>query len=108
MELITFRPKNLPKSRWIDAPELRILPIGDIQWAGYDGDTDHKRLKKYIEFGMKNDFYFMGLGDYTDFASPSNRQSLHEAGSRFYDSTFKAIDKGAQIFLEELEEILDL
>jgi len=107
MEQLRFRPKKLPKSRWIDAPELRILPMGDFQYAGEDGDTDVKRLRKYVDFGIKNDFYFIGVGDYTDFASPSNRAALHAAGSKFYDSTFKAIDKGAEVFLDELKEILE-
>ena len=51
--------------------EFILMPIGDIQYTGTRYDTaDIDRLKRHIEWGITHDAWFLGMGDYIDFASP--------------------------------------
>jgi len=81
MEIKEFKPK-VTKSWTLPMQEVRILPIGDIQYGAQGCDVD--RLQRHLEWGMERECYFIGMGDYLDVASPSNRQALREA--RLYDS----------------------
>lgn len=83
---------------------LKIVPIGDIQYSGQKGPADLKRLERYLKFGLENDAYFIGMGDYLDFASPSNRQRLQEAS--LYDTASAVIDQAATELESELFEVL--
>jgi len=69
------------------------MPLGDIQWTGRDSDVAVDLLKKRIEYGIENNALFLGMGDYIDFASPSNRASLRD--SRLYDNARNVIEDSA-------------
>jgi len=93
MELITHRfpPKT---------PELLIMPIGDIQFAGDDEEVALGMLKRHLEWGVEHDAWFVGMGDYIDTFSPSNRSRL--TGAALYDSAVRALDKDAEARVEQL------
>lgn len=72
--------------------EVNIVPIGDVQY-GAEG-VDMKSLRRDIEWGLANNAYFIGMGDYVDVASPSNRQKWKASG--FYDSVHQALEDKAE------------
>ncbi len=101
MEIQAFQPKVV--ASWsLPMNEVRILPIGDIQYGAQGCDID--RLKRHIDWGMENDCYFIGLGDYLDVASPSNRRMLQEV--KLYDSVRKMMDEKMKSELKALLRIL--
>jgi hypothetical protein len=96
MQGVTTRPMTGP---------IKIRPLGDIQW---DGDTAHvayNHLKTYIEEGVADHSYFLGTGDYIDFASPSNRAALQRAG--LYDTAIEVIEGAALRCQTQLAMILN-
>ena len=80
--------------------EVLVLPIGDIQWVGKQGETALKLLKRHIQWGVDNGAWFLGMGDYIDTFSPSNRTRLK--GAALYDTAMGAIDDMARILVKEL------
>ena len=86
----------------ISKPSITILPIGDIQY-GPDA-VDVGLLKLYIAWGVEHDAYYIGMGDYIDFASPSNRQAL--AGAALYDSARNELDFRAVELVDDLSSLL--
>lgn len=78
------------------------MPIGDIQ-LGSPG-VDVARLRKHIAWGVDHGVFFLGMGDYTDFLSPSNRRYLKNAG--LYDTATDLIEEWHRRHLEELKDIL--
>ena len=84
--------------------ELKILPIGDIQYTGRNGASDIDRLEKHIKWGIAQDAIFVGMGDFSDFLSPSNKLRLRQAG--LYDTAEEVIDQAAITIEKELMEVL--
>ena len=84
-----------------DTP-IYIAPLGDIQWNGDKNEIWVDGLKDYIAEAMELGAWFIGMGDYVDFASPSNRSAL--AGIKKYDSTENNLDS---IALERQMEVYD-
>lgn len=78
------------------------MPIGDIQFGMDTCDVD--LLKRNVERGMRADAYFIGMGDYVDVASPSNRAALRSV--QLYDSTRAALDEAVTAKEDQLAEIL--
>lgn len=78
------------------------MGLGDIQ-AGAEG-ADLPRLRRHIEWGLRHDCYFVGMGDFTDFLSPSNRSRLKAAA--LYDTANQLIAKWHQQHLDELLDVL--
>ena len=101
MEVTLFVPKVV-KSLLLPMQEVRILPICDIQYGAKGCDID--RLQAHVKWGLDNDCYFVGLGDYVDVASPSNRRKF--AAANLYDSVRDAMDSVSERFSSELIEIL--
>ena len=96
MELVSYQ---IPAKK----SELVVMPIGDIQYTGTKHDTAAvDKLKKHIEWGMEHDAWFLGMGDYIDFASPSNRQRLRAAA--LYDTAEEVIEDAAVQLMEKLYE----
>ena len=96
MELIqatvnTVAAKRLP---W---REVLVLPVGDLQLGAPGADLD--RFKRHIQWGIEHDAYFLGMGDYVDVASPSNRQALKAA--HVYDSVEEALEEVAANAVEK-------
>lgn len=89
------------------APSDRLLlsPIGDIQYGSPGCDTD--KLERHIQHGIKNDWHFIGMGDYTDPGSPSERKLLTQVSASLHDSTSKLIEDAMQGKIAELAGILD-
>ncbi len=101
MEITEFQPKTV--AAWaLPMNEVRILPIGDIQYGAQGCDLD--RLKLHIDWGLRNDCYFIGMGDYLDVASPSNRRMLQ--GVTLYDSVREMMDNKMEDELKSLLHIL--
>ena len=85
--------------------ELNVCPLGDLQWVGSQGSTSKDRVKRHIDRCLARNGYFIGVGDYIDFLSPSNRQKLVSAG--FYDTAQDVIaDAGERLVESVYEEIL--
>ena len=101
-EVSVQRSKLLP---WMD--EALIVPIGDIQF-GPDA-CDVERFKRHIAWAAAQpNAYFIGMGDYVDFGSPSNRATLRALIDKgeLYDVVEDVVDNAAQEALEQLQEIL--
>lgn len=92
MELITIKTGKRDK--------LVIAPLGDWQWSGDRGSTAQDHLRRHIDKCLKLDALFLGMGDYIDFASPSNRQRLKSAG--LYDTAEEVLEDAAGGLVEEV------
>jgi hypothetical protein len=80
--------------------EIVIAPLGDIQWAGHKEHIAYSALQEYIAEALERKAWFIGMGDYVDFASPSNRQRLRNAN--LYDTAEQVIDDKARSLVDEL------
>lgn len=83
---------------------LLMMPLGDIQYDFPGGAADIPRLKQTLAWGLEHDVWFLGMGDFTDFLSPSNRERLGQAG--LYDTASGIIDRAALRLEDELLEVL--
>jgi hypothetical protein len=92
MELIT--------KRFGVQKEILLMPVGDIQWAGDRSEVALGMLKRHIQWGVDRGAYFIGMGDYIDTFSPSNRAKLTSA--QLYDTALRTIDKDAYDRMKEL------
>lgn len=98
MELVSY---SFP-AKGREGDTLLLMPVGDIQWSGDRKGVALGMLKRHIEWGVDKGAYFLGMGDYIDTFSPSNRASLR--GTKLYDSARAAISAKA---VELTEEIYD-
>lgn len=101
MELVSPEHSTKKPLPW---EEQLIIPIGDIQLQPNRDAVDLKRLKETIQFGVDHNAWFIGMGDYADLESPSNRKMLESTG--FYDSVRDALDLKAEEIEEELQDLL--
>ncbi len=89
--------------------EFLLLMTSDWQLdpvlRGRPRAADVDRLQRIIDWGLRHDAYFLGLGDYSDTMSPSNREAW--AAARLYDSARDAMEQSAECTQEELEGILE-
>lgn len=102
MELLQIEPRRrIINSKW---EEMRICFLGDFQYAGKKSHgTALSALKDKIAEEVERGAYFVGMGDYIDFLSPSNRQRLRSAA--LYDTAEDVIDEKS---MELTQEIFDL
>ena len=84
--------------------DIVLAPIGDIHY-GVEA-CDVKLLKDYIDRGIQQRALFIGLGDYIDPISPSNRAGIDSIRPKLYDSAQDMMDKAAKEIVAELAEIL--
>ncbi len=84
--------------------EQLLMPINDIQYDGPEGVADLKRLARHLAWGMERNALFIGLGDFIDFMSPSNRERY--AGANLYTNARESIDRLANQLEAELMETL--
>ncbi len=103
MELLTVEPQ-VQQAFMLPMKEVRLLPIGDLQ-IGTSGFNKQK-FSEYIAWGQSIGAYYIGLGDYADVASPSNRAILAKAFVDLYESPREAIDRAMEEQLAEVQEIL--
>ena len=93
MELYSY---NMPLK------EIKVMPVGDIQWAGDSSHTALRMLKDHIQWGVDHDVWFIGMGDYIDHFSPSNRATIR--AGKLYDTALEGIDQLAHMRVRELYE----
>lgn len=98
MELLTYQIV----CKQSDKRPVVIAPLGDIQWAGVRGPTAKDILREYIDRTMSMNALYIGMGDYIDFMSPSNRQRYKAAA--LYDTAEDVIDDKATELVHELYE----
>lgn len=72
--------------------ETIIMPIGDVQLGAEGCDTE--KLKRDIDWGMSHNAYFLGMGEYLDIMSPSNRQKVKSIA--LYDSAEDLIEEATR------------
>lgn len=84
------------------AKQIVIAPLGDIQWSGDHGSTARDHLRRHIDRALAHDAWFLGMGDYTDFASPSNRARL--AAANVYDTAQEVLEDAAANLVDEVYE----
>lgn len=89
--------------------EAIIMPIGDIQLDPVLRDRprtcDIDRLQRHIAWGVDHGAYFIGMGDYVDVASPSNRDAIKRAA--IYDNVRDALEEMAYKAQDEIQAILE-
>jgi hypothetical protein len=83
-----------------EGQELVIAPIGDIQWTGDKGAIAYQHLIRHLKRCRKLKAWYLGMGDYTDFASPSNRATLRNG--KLYDTARQVIEAQAIRLTREL------
>lgn len=81
-----------------------VCPIGDIQWSGAKGPTAVIHVRRHIAMclALEQRGYavrFLGMGDYIDFLSPSNRVRLSSA--QLYDTADAVVEEKAHELVEE-------
>ena len=82
---------------------ITLFPIGDVQLN--PAEPPNSRLKHHIEWALTQpNPYFIGMGDYVDVASPSNRQRLQAAG--LYDSVHDVLENGAQSGVDQFLKLV--
>lgn len=81
---------------------LTVAPLGDVQWSGPHGSTASDHLLRHIDRCMELGAWFLGMGDYTDFASPSNRARL--AAANVYDTAQEVLEDASNNLVEEVYE----
>lgn len=80
--------------------ELKLAPIGDIQYGAQGCDAG--KLARHITHGVQLGWSFLGMGDYLDHFSPSNRKALQQASAGLYDSAATLLDGAVQRRIKEL------
>lgn len=90
----------------VDAPEFTLAPIGDVQLGvkAFDG----KLLEQFLADTPEGS-YFIGLGDYIDGVSPSNRALLRaaKANGALYDTVFAQLEHAADLAKEDFFRFVD-
>lgn len=84
--------------------ETVLIPLGDIQHQPNRAAVDWKRLNRVVEWGVKHNALWIGMGDFIDTESPSNRKALRNSG--VYDSVVDALDDNATKLEDDLKELL--
>jgi hypothetical protein len=95
---VTFTKQQQPKYSFKLTPHQQILlmPVGDVH-AGSEG-WPAQRFKDHIQWGIDRGAYFLGMGEYLDFTSTSQREVLR--GLR--DSQRRQIDDDRRGDVEKL------
>lgn len=101
MQIIDAIPRKL-KTKALPWQPIQIMPIGDFQ-LGSPG-TDLKHIKEHVKWGVDHGVFFLGMGDYTDFLSPSNRRYLKNSG--LYDTAVDIIEEIGHRHIDTLLEVL--
>ena len=95
MELVD---KHIPRG------PFTLAPVGDIQY-GSQGCAE-KLLRDHIDKAIANDWWLLGMGDYLDAMSPSNRRRMVAANTENYDSVRDLIDDAFQAKVSDLARLL--
>jgi len=82
--------------------EIVVMPLGDLQYGASGSDLDG--FAKWIEYGQHLGAYYIGMGDYLDLLSPSNRVSWTSA--KLYDSPRDAMQDQVEQLLDDVQQVL--
>lgn len=77
----------------------------DPKVKGKERAADFDKFKRHIQWGLDHGAVFIGMGDYVDVMSPTNREKYKQAG--FYDSVQDAMESKATEVEDELMEVLE-
>ena len=102
MELLTVNIPLAGRTVTLNKP-FTVIPMGDIQWNGQPRAIALDLLKRTIDHGLKVGAWFIGMGDYIDFTSPSNRRKIVAAG--LHDTAMDSIGMKGLDLTQELYEI---
>lgn len=90
---------------------LWIAPFNDVHWN--TEECDKERFRRYITWGVKelekgNRIYGIGLGDYNDSLSPSERAALIAAkgGYGMHETTLKVFDEYIQAQADTFYDVI--
>jgi hypothetical protein len=83
----------------VDNQKILIMPLGDIHFGSRGFPLE--RFKTHLEWGMERGAYFLGMGEYLDFAAHSQRGLM----GQLRDSTKEILDK---MILDQTEEFLKI
>jgi hypothetical protein len=73
---------------------ITLCPLGDLQWNGRESDITYGALQAHIAQCLElPNPVFVGMGDYVDFMSPSNRMAFTRAG--LYDNAVERVEDSA-------------
>ena len=111
MELREFEPRVIAKEDFSEEmSEFTIAPIGDLQLIDPDVEgfravavNAFKRHMAFVEDNFPN-VHYIGMGDYIDFMSPSNRDSVGKA--KMYQPTESFISVAARRLADDFLEIV--
>ncbi len=81
-----------------------LAPLGDIQYGSQGCSTG--LLKKDVTRIVDRGQFVIGMGDYIDPMSPSNRHALKVAAQGLYESTLDLIDGAVERLVGELADVL--
>lgn len=90
----------------VKGPEVHIYPVCDVQIGGVG--VDLRGFQEYIDEAMEDPLArFVGVGDYTDGVSPSNRKLLRVSfvKGELYDTAQNMLDDAAQ---RDVQTFLDI
>jgi hypothetical protein len=100
LEIVEITP-DTRKSLTLPWEETLVMPIGDVQVGAQGVEKD--RLRRHLEWGMEHGAYFLGMGDYVDPMSPSNRDAWRSI--KRYDSVTRAMQDKAEEHVDEFLQI---
>lgn len=110
MEIHEVEPKRLG-GKDIEFTPFTIVPIGDVQLLDPRVPEYNSWAKKSFVNHMKRiqdecpNPYYIGMGDYIDFMSPSNRDSFKKA--KIYDASRHWIEESGKILTEQFLELME-
>lgn len=90
--------------KYIRKGEFTIAPLGDIQYGSQGCSTS--LLKKDVARMSDKGQFVLGMGDYTDPMSPSNRHALKVAAQGLYESTLDLLDDAVERMVGDLANLL--
>ena len=99
---MTFRPGPQPKQKFELTPhqQMLLMPIGDVH-AWSDGWPETK-FRDHIQWGVDRGAYFLGMGEYLDFTSTSQRDIL----GRLRGSQQRQIDDLMRTSVDKLYKLM--
>lgn len=81
-----------------------LAPVGDIQYGSQGCAED--LLAAHLARGVDEGWWFLGMGDYLDAASPSSRATLLQARATVYESAKEVLDGAFHDKIVELAGLL--
>lgn len=85
--------------------KVMIAPIGDFQYGSKL--FDEEKLARHVEYGNERDWNWLGMGDYLDHFSPSNRRALAQMhATTSHDDLVALLEEAVYNRVEELAGIL--